>query len=213
MTTPDSTIAIVKGIRTRLFTCDCGQGIGVNDTKRRSNPEEWAMSVIRKQGWRAWKARKILCPDCVAKEDEKKMNKRTAIKITTVTEPEPLKAEPPRQPTPADNRRIHDAVDAAYDDKAGCYTKNHSDDLIAKALNVPRAWVSKIREDFFGPDLSEAERLKIAYRAELALIQGEMDEHRARLDKVIDDCMTTAATAENIKADLDKLTANLARKA
>jgi len=68
-------------------------------------------------------------------------------------------AEPPRQPTWADNRRIRQDLDLAYDAEGGRYFNNNTDETVAKRLNVPRAWVSTIRE-LFGPDRCEDDDLR-----------------------------------------------------
>ena len=64
---------------------------------------------------------------------------------------------PPRTPSRADNARIHDELAATYDDAAGRYKGDGSDEKLSKKLNVPRAWVTTIRVGFFGEhDRNEA---------------------------------------------------------
>jgi hypothetical protein len=65
-------------------------------------------------------------------------------------------ADPPRQPTLADRRRVLDAIDMRWNHDMACYAKDHSDDVVATFCNVPRAWVKSIREDFFGAETNEA---------------------------------------------------------
>jgi len=66
-----------------------------------------------------------------------------------------VQAEPPRQPTQEDNRRIRDYLDGHFDDRNGRWTDDLSDAKAAERLKLPRAWVSRIRE-FYGPDTNEA---------------------------------------------------------
>lgn len=64
---------------------------------------------------------------------------------------------PTREPTRADNQRIHEELAVAYDDVAFRYKNDGSDEKVAKKLDVPRAWVSTIRRGFFGEhDRNEA---------------------------------------------------------
>lgn len=76
--------------------------------------------------------------------------------MTAEPEEPPMAAEPPRQPSQADNRRILDALTAHYDEDAARYRKAFSDEALAKALDMPRAWIADVRERFYGPDVNEA---------------------------------------------------------
>lgn len=65
------------------------------------------------------------------------------------------KTEAPRQPTREDKRRIMAELQEVYLGEDRGYASGKSDDTVAKDLNLPRAWVSDIREDFFGPHKNE----------------------------------------------------------
>jgi hypothetical protein len=60
------------------------------------------------------------------------------------------RVEVPRQPNLVQRRKIAEALDMAYDVDKGRYTKNFSDDSLAKNLSVPRKWVSDVREFMYG---------------------------------------------------------------
>ncbi|WP_126398732.1 hypothetical protein [Blastochloris tepida] len=59
--------------------------------------------------------------------------------------------EPPRSATPRDRRRIQDTLDDVYDLDAGGYKPGASDEEVARRLDVPRAWVSEVRDMLYGP--------------------------------------------------------------
>lgn len=60
----------------------------------------------------------------------------------------------PRQMGRDDRRIIFEKLNEVYiDDKRG-YSEMWSDPLVAKDLGVPRAWVSAVRDEMFGPDTS-----------------------------------------------------------
>lgn len=69
----------------------------------------------------------------------------------------PPRPTPTREPTRADNQRIHEELAVAYDDVACRYKSSASDASVATKLDVPRLWVSTIRKGFFGEhDRNEA---------------------------------------------------------
>jgi hypothetical protein len=70
-----------------------------------------------------------------------------------------------RQPTILDNRRIREKVEEVYDEDAQRYRYEWSDQTVATNLQVPRAWVSRVRE-LYGPDVNDSERLRDEARKE-----------------------------------------------
>lgn len=95
-----------------------------------------------------------------------------------------------RVATPADRRRIGDALEAAYDCAAGRYRGAGSDAVIAKSLDVPRLWVTETREFSYGigggneaDAARDGEIRKIEARIEdLAALGQSALETLARLD-------------------------------
>ena len=76
-------------------------------------------------------------------------------------------ADPPRQPTREDNRRIRDYLDSNFDELAGRYRGDLSDHRAAERLSVPRAWVSAIRSSLYGDDRNEADEAAVELGTEL----------------------------------------------
>ncbi len=62
----------------------------------------------------------------------------------------PVRAEPPRLPSIDDRRIINIKLTECYAD--GGYVSPWTDQRVADDLNVPRAWVSEVREFSFGPE-------------------------------------------------------------
>jgi len=58
-------------------------------------------------------------------------------------------AEKPRDMTRDDRRIVFDKINGVYD--GGHYIAPWTDAAVAKDLGVPRDWVAKVREEFFGP--------------------------------------------------------------
>ena len=101
-------------------------------------------------------------------------------KEPTVAEPletAPLRPAPPRQPTRDDNRRIRDAMEQHYDEGAGYYRDSFTDEALAANLSLPRAWVTRIREDFYGAEVNEAS-LKRGAELDVAIALAERATER-----------------------------------
>ena len=144
-------------------------------------------------------AKKAMCPVCIktrldAAKTLKAEKKKEIAPMPNLVKPPyrgavpeaVIKAVPPRQPTPADRRRIHDVLDDAYSVEKQCYEHDRTDDTVAKFLDVPRAWVAEVREAFFGPDVSAVRRAAPA----------EIDAAIKRGESAITACMDAAAAAE-----------------
>jgi hypothetical protein len=78
----------------------------------------------------------------------------------------------PRSPSRDDKRLIMLELQEVYIGEDKGYEPGHSDETVAKKLNVPRKWVEDIREEFFGP----------AVDPELGKINGEIAALTVRLD-------------------------------
>lgn len=96
----------------------------------------------------------------------------------------PLQGSKPRDPTPADRRRILDQLDIDYDDKAIGYLNGLSDEKMAAKMGVPRAWVTKVREEYCGPDITVEQA---ALAPEYKLLIADRDALGARVQKLSDD--------------------------
>ncbi|PZT95406.1 MAG: hypothetical protein DI624_13615 [Brevundimonas sp.] len=90
-----------------------------------------------------------------------------------------------------------DEITACYTDIG--YAGDASDATVAAKLDVPRVWVSDIRDEFFGPDQNEA---TVVFRADV--------EKLIRLGRSLEDrAMTLAAEGEALRQEAERI-ANLA---
>lgn len=88
---------------------------------------------------------------------------------------------PPRSPTVSDRRRISDALEEHYDLRAERYLQSWSDERLGAKLDLPRAWVTDVRVQFFGAgSTNEADNKTLDAIADikrrLAGIQGALDK-------------------------------------
>lgn len=112
-------------------------------------------------------------------------------------------ADPPRQPTPADRRRIQEALDQHYAVDVGRYRANFSDKALGAQLKVPPAWIAEERERAFGPDGNEAQ-------ADAAAKLQAIEERAAALEA---QGMELAAAAETLRGDAQALRAAIRQAA
>lgn len=73
---------------------------------------------------------------------------------TPTAKPTLVVEEPPTAGR-ADRRKIMDALEENYNVDANRYSGTLNDQAIAEKLGVPRAWVTEIREQFFGDEDNE----------------------------------------------------------
>jgi hypothetical protein len=88
--------------------------------------------------------RKDQCPACAAR---RKPRKEKTMELTVAATGS--QAEPPRVCSREDRRIIMDKLEEVYGKDS--YKSPWTDNGVAKDLGVPRDWVSKLREEFFGP--------------------------------------------------------------
>lgn len=173
----------------------CGT-CGHEEWVRASNPG-WGTRLFKQRGWMLGNRRTHdECPSCAEKRLMPKPKPITLEKIVTTAiaaVPVPA-AEPPKQPTWADNRRIRATLDDVYDADEGRYLGDNSDEKVARYINLPRAWVTAIRE-LFGPDRCEAD-----------------EERRGKLQTLMDDLTKASARALEIATEVEDLL-NRARSA
>lgn len=108
-------------------------------------------------------------------------------------------AAPPREASRDDNRKIRDALDAAYDEAAGRYKGDGSDAKIADSLKMPRAWVARIRDTLFGPDGNEEAAMKAAA---LDGAVREAEAALARITQAVEQGMKVMTEAEGLVNEL-----------
>ncbi|WP_176086911.1 hypothetical protein [Martelella sp. HB161492] len=118
-----------------------------------------------------------------------------AKKAATATVSTPMvKADPPPVMKRDDRRIIAAKLDDVYSTDA--YVEPWTDAAVAKDLGVPRAWVSEVREAFFGPEGSNPKVQKLEqFMAEIeanasqrrALIARHFEEGTALRNALLDD--------------------------
>lgn len=98
-------------------------------------------------------------------------------------------AEKPREMSREDRRIISEKLDEVYGKDA--YKGSWTDSTVARSLDVPRAWVAQVREQFFGPQGSNgvfdeflAEKSKIA--AEFNAISAAARADRQAIAQLIE---------------------------
>lgn len=197
-------------LRFRTVTCGCGFEGRIRDATRNGMPPELTARKFAQIGWTNPKPEGGTCPNCSAmkSDDEKKRalspaQKRAAwcrlhdVKPATKPLPEviPMQADPPRQPTREDRRRIIDALDEHYLQDRECYSQSWSDKALSQKLNVPQAWVAEERDRVYGPDRNEA---RSEMTAQLAAVEKQ-------LAGKVEEAMTLAAAFEALQREVSKL--------
>ncbi|WP_024707304.1 hypothetical protein, partial [Martelella sp. AD-3] len=120
--------------------------------------------------------------------------KATAITASpTVSEAPGIQADLPPQMGRDDRRIIMEKLDDVYGDNA--YGGSWTDTTVARDLNVPRAWVSEVREAFFGPEGSnplldrygeEKEAFERLHAGFMAARKSHCEEHERLLKMAMD---------------------------
>lgn len=137
----------------KIVCAECG-GVAYfpHQTGKTRKPPIAAQQNFQNKGWVVGKGpRKDFCPLHAAPASRKgraamAVNGKT---IELAANP-PARAEPPREPSVEDRRIINLKLMEVYTD--GGYVSPWTDQRVADDLNVPRAWVSVVREFSFGPE-------------------------------------------------------------
>lgn len=145
---PEESIT-VEGNPIKAMRIGCAHCGGVAyypfQTGHKRRPPIAAQQYFQNKGWAVGSSpRKDFCPLHV------RPAQRKGRKLMTNGTPKPvLTAEPPRECTREDRRIIMEKLDEVYGKEA--YKAPWTDTAVAKDLGVPRDWVTKNREEFFGP--------------------------------------------------------------
>lgn len=176
---------------------------------------------LRREGWDAGNNLKNpVCPACVAAAEARRKGgrilqavpaaSRTGVAMEKKGEVVALTAKgaenapdvtviPPRAATPKDRRRIQDALDAVYDIELGGFKAGASDEAVAQRLDVPRAWVTEVREMLYGP----------AMPAAVAALMPEFKGMAARLDELNRQQQRLASAIATVQQDMSTLAARM----
>jgi hypothetical protein len=104
----------------------------------------------------------------------------------------------PLEMTLTDRRKVVGQLNNIYSENGDGYQDDWTDDKVALVLSVPKEWVTTVREENFGPELSEQARRQQAARL---LSEQRFNELRALSEQV-----------RNIACDIDALRAELHKK-
>lgn len=153
-------------------SCGCGETLG----RQNFGPELADTQVPKKfeeRGWSVGKrrdGRDDRCPSCVNREQEarrRRLHVDQCEECVPVTQPAPNlavlataksqapSAEKPREMTRDERRLIWAKLEEVYIDERAGYSASWTDARVAEDLGIPRAWVSTIRDENFGPGMSE----------------------------------------------------------
>ena len=139
----------------------------------------------RERGWLADDRHpaSVVCPACQKKppHDPDSELKKVLMNGTAHTNVTPL-SPPMRELTSDDRAKIRGALEAHFDDGIGAYHDDWSDEKIATSLNVPRAWVERMREAAFGP--IRLDPVMAGLRAEMTQAKRDLDAAKATLGKL-----------------------------
>lgn len=173
---------VVDGPITRAVAraiCGCGAHHDLSVTKAdRSMPPDEIVKKFIAAGWtRARRNAPLLCPACSGRDNKVvKLEDRKMSKTET--------AQPAmRELTPAEKRKVRELLDGHFDEELGAYLDGYSDERIAAEVMAPRAAVTKIREDAYGP----------------IKVDPELQAIRERLDKLEKDA---GALLETVRESL-----------
>ena len=192
----------------------CTAAASMKATGRSGPAPEFAERFFRRQGWELGrKPSDDRCPDHTKKAKRNAAeHKETADMPTNKT---PAVAEPPRQLGRDEQRIIHAYLQGVYIDEVG-YSVGWTDQTVASNLNVPVAWVSEVREQFFGDAGSNPEIDNFVVQAKTLAGVQEILEHdlqvtvqalsslQERMRKVREDITTLNTTAARIDAAINK---------
>lgn len=107
----------------------------------------------------------------------------------------PTLVETPREPSVGDRRHILDKLEETYDVAEKAYKGDWSDQKIAEKLNMPRAWVEAIREQFFGPEENLATKRRLA----------DLEAMLPQLKRLEEEHLALASKAETMHTNIRKL--------
>lgn len=205
----------------RIWCSECSNGSEVveipngHPTIMQNNADR----LFRNKGWSIGKNRKHdICPKCIGRLAEEKEQRRkdqlarlsSPRPETNVVELKTPKAEPPREMSREDRRIIISKLDAVYIDETSGYDSGWNDEKVARDLGVPKAWVTKLRDENFGPEASSAVDRALLDEAKelLAKAQGfadAIDETFRKIELMRSEAITSHNGMNQMKPQLAEL--------
>lgn len=201
----------LRALRIVCFKCGRSQVMRINTMSNAldesaEHEHKLATRKFARAGWEVGaRAQRHLCPSCVLDRDgpprgaigEKLLEKLQATPALKAIKEEFMGsasgpvvhiATPPRTMSREDKRIIFGKLDEVYNDDKTGYQIGWTDQKVAVDLGVPRAWVTQVREDMFGPLASnpEIEACITAAQAVLAEARAKVAELLAESTKLSD---------------------------
>jgi len=146
------------------------------------------------------------CPGCLMRASTKTMRKPPVLAVVPPSQ-EPAMAVPapkdePRQMGREDRRVIFAKLEEVYVDEKTGYEVGWTDERVANDLGVPRAWVSAMREENFGPARSEALDNALQEAREVA---GQIQAIKTRVDELQRDMVVLVERQAKVEANIERL--------
>ena len=143
------------------------------DTSRCRITSACGFSFCSRCGGNDYDDRPFACVDLTTMKGSEAMATRKTKTATTAAK----KAEPPPQMKPEDRRIVAEKIGDVYVDTG--YIAPWTDDLVARDLGVPRAWVAEVRDFMFGPANENPELVE--YRRAFSEWKADYEKYRAEL--------------------------------
>lgn len=159
-----------------------------------AKPNEAVEQYFRNHGWQVGKtARKDVCPTC-------QMQARKVKPVTKIEEKAAVIAVEPRQMDRDDRRLIFAKIDEVYE-KDG-YVAPWTDAAAARSLGVPRAWVSQVRDEMFGPAGSNPELDQ--YLTQVEELREDIDRTKEEFTRVVTGLVAKQGELEKLARKIEK---------
>ncbi len=184
MTAFTRTMVPANGMRQRgaIITCGhCGriETVPVNTFKGSKNDineheDRFIARKLESSGWLVGKRdNQNRCPGCYSAIKMASKRKAEALKMSN--EPKPLTIVRDNssltQMSREDRRVIFEKLNEVYLDEKKGYSADWTDAKVASDLGIARAWVSKVREEMFGPEAANDDIRKALSEAKAALAE------------------------------------------
>lgn len=198
---------LVPRYRLKCGSCGCGETLGRMNFGA-SIADEQVPQKFEDKGWRVGKrhdGRDDRCPSCVNREQEARRRRlhvvqseecvsvtqnSSGLAVVASAKPSTPAADKPREMTRDERRLIWAKLEEVYIDERAGYSAGWTDARVSEDLGIPRAWVSTIRDENFGPGVSEEVEKTLA---EARAVAKEAAEFRRSMDSL------TARGAEIMK--------------
>lgn len=175
--------------RSNTYTVRCSCGSSSSRTFGTAWPPEVVSRKFKQAGW-AVHGKTWTCPERQRHSQPKKTIEEIVVQpsraqVTTLaTAIQADKPQAPRiEPTLKEARAIMDLIEAHFIEKDGRYKDGWSDDKIAQALDLPRAMITKVRDEAYGPLKAPTELLNL--RAEIDTTANMVADLKKRVETAL----------------------------